>query len=76
VRRCQSKQPPVYAAAKTEESLEVPDIAELPKIPASLILSEELLEDPPRPVRAIKELQEPAPYLILPFQILPLRRVR
>jgi len=34
-------------------------LAGLPKIPASLVLSEELLKDPPRPVRAIKELQEP-----------------
>jgi hypothetical protein len=45
--------------AKTEKSPEFPDTAGLPKIPASLVLSEELLKDPPRPVRAIKELQEP-----------------
>jgi hypothetical protein len=44
---------------RLKKSLEFPDTAGLPKIPASLILSEELLKDPPRPVRAIKELQEP-----------------
>jgi hypothetical protein len=45
--------------AKTVKSLEFPDTAGLPKIPASLVLSEKLLKDLPRPVHAIKELQEP-----------------
>jgi hypothetical protein len=53
----------VEAAARLcrgQKSLEFPDTAGLPKIPASLVLCEELLKDLPRPVRAIKELQEPS----------------
>lgn len=44
---------------RLKKSLEFPDTAGLPKIPASLVLSEKLLKDLPRPVHAMKELQEP-----------------
>jgi hypothetical protein len=55
---------------RLKKSLEFPDTAGLPKIPALLVLSEKLLKDLPRPVHAIKELQEP-PHT--PFK---LKRVR
>jgi hypothetical protein len=35
---------------RLKKSLEFPDTAGLPKIPASLVLSEKLLKDLPRPI--------------------------